>query len=236
MKRNVNTFFRNVWRFNALAIAVATIAIVLLSAYTVLSIFSETTRTRRVTNVVNVGEQEKVSEESSLGSPLAIAGTSYVRVPLIRGQSYPGSYYPKRSEQNVVNYLFLDISTNGSRWLFERASQLILENQILFNKLKTSPDEARTAVGIFYMVVDRDSNGDNRLSERDAVALAASAIDGTNYRKLIEGIEQLYSVQQIADDKVLVLYQRDKQTFSELYSLPAMLPLKQTTIPRVGLN
>src|SRR5262249_30212368 len=135
-----------------------------------------------------------------------------------------------------VNYLFLNISTNKSKWLFERADQLIVENQVLFNKLKGSPDESRTGVGVFYVVVDKDSNGDNRLSERDAVSLAASAVDGTNYRKLIEGIEQLYSVQQIADDKLLVLYQKNQQTFSELYSVPAMLPLKQANIPKVGLN
>jgi len=35
----------------------------------------------------------------------------------------------------------------------------------------------------------------------------ATTPDGTNYRKLIEGVDQLYSVKQIADDKVLVLYQ-----------------------------
>ena len=49
--------------------------------------------------------------------------------------------------------------------------------------MKPSPDEARTAVGSFYVVVDRDTNGDKRLSERDTVSLATSAADGTGYRK-----------------------------------------------------
>ena len=155
---------------------------------------------------------------------------------LYRGQSYPGSYYPKRSDQNVVNYLFLNTSTNESRWLLERVGQLIVESQILFNKVKSTPDEARTGVGVFYAVIDRDSNGDNRVGERDAVSLAAGAVDGTNYRKLVENIEQLYSVQQIADDKVLVLYQKNQQTFSELYSVPGMERLTQATIPKVDLK
>ena len=157
-------------------------------------------------------------------------------MPLYRGQIYPGSYYPKRSDQNVVNYLFLNTSTNENRWLLERVGQLIVESQILFNKVKSTPDEARTGVGVFYAVIDRDSNGDNRLSERDAVSLAAGAVDGTNYRKLIENIEQLYSIQQIADDKVLVLYQKNQQTFSELYSVPGMERLTQATIPKVDLK
>ena len=229
-------FFKYVWRFNALAIAGAAIGVILLSVYTGFTLFSEATRTRRVTQVVNVGQQEKVSEEFSLGSAVAIAGTSYVRVPLYRGQIYPGSYYPKRSDQNVVNYLFLNTSTNENRWLLERVGQLIVESQILFNKVKSTPDEARTGVGVFYAVIDKDSNGDNRLSERDAVSLAAGAVDGTNYRKLIENIEQLYSIQQIADDKVLVLYQKNQQTFSELYSVPGMERLTQATIPKVDLK
>jgi len=111
-----------------------------------------------------------------------------------------------------------------------------VESQILFNKVKSTPDEARTGVGVFYAVIDRDSNGDNRLGERDAVSLAAGAVDGTNYRKLVENIEQLYSVQQIADDKVLVLYQKNQQTFSELYSVPGMERLTQATIPKVDLK
>jgi hypothetical protein len=89
---------------------------------------------------------------------------------------------------------------------------------------------------MLYVVVDRDSNGDGRLSERDAQSVAASAVDGTDYRKLIEGIEQLYSVQQISDDRVLVLYQKDAQTVSELYSVPSMQPLTKANISKVGLK
>ncbi|MCK1394230.1 hypothetical protein [Bradyrhizobium sp. 1] len=166
-----------------------------------------------------------------------ISGTPYVQVSLMRGQSYgSGSLYLKRSDRNVVNLLFLNISTSESRWLFEGAGQLIIESHSMFNRMKTSPDDARTPVGTFYVIVDKDTNGDQRLSERDAVVLAASAADGAGYRKLIERIEQVYSVQQVAEDKALVLYLKDKQTFSQLFSLPGMQPLKQATIPKVGLN
>ncbi|MBT1510219.1 hypothetical protein KIP88_06865 [Bradyrhizobium sp. SRL28] len=236
MKPSESGFFKYVWRFNALAIAGAAVVCILLGLYAAATIFKEETRSRRVTNVVNVGEKDNVSEEFALGSPTTIAGTPYVRIPLYRGQSYSASYYSKRSEQNAVNYLFLNISTNESRWLFERAGQLIVDSRVLFSKLKSSPDEPQTGVGVFHVVVERDSNGDNRLTEKDAVSLATSAVDGANYRKLIEGIEQLYSVQQIADDKVLVLYQKNQQTISELYSLPRMERLMQANIPKVDLK
>jgi hypothetical protein len=239
VRENEIGFFQYVWRFNALAIAVAAVVCIILGFYAAAMIFKQETRPRRVTNVVNVGEQQQILEEFTLGAPGTIAGTDYVRVPLYRGQSYSASsasYYSKNSEQNVVNYLFLNTSTNESRWLLENTGHLLMSSQVLSNKLKTSSDDQIKAVGIIYTVVEKDSNGDNRLTGKDAISLAASAVDGDNYRKLLEGIERLYSVQQIADDKVLVLYQKNQQTVSELYSVPSMVRLMQATIPKVNLN
>jgi hypothetical protein len=236
VQNNENSFFKLVWRFNALAIAVATTICILLGVFAALMIFREETRPRRVTNVVNIDQQDKVSEEFSLGNPGAIAGTSFVRVPLFRGQSYnTGSLpLPKSSQQNLVNYLFLNISTNESWWLFNGVGQLVIDDRSQFNKVKDSPDQPRIGVGVIYTVVERDSNGDNRLTEKDAVSLATSKVDGTNYRKLIESIDQLYSIQQVSDEKVLVLYQKDQQTFSDVYSIPSMELLTQRSIPKVG--
>ena len=236
VRRSEAGFFGYVWRFNALAIAGAAVVLIIVGSYAAVTIFKDQTRSRRVTNVVNVGENENVSEEFGLGGPVAIAGTSFVRVPLNRSQSYGASYYSKRTDQNVVNYLLLNLATGESRWLFEGAGQLITDSQVLFSKMRNLPEEARTGVGIFYVVVESDSNNDNRLTARDAVSLATSAVDGTGYRKLIEGIERLYSVQQIADDKVLVLYQKNKQFVSELYSVPTMTQLMQSNVPKIKVN
>ncbi len=231
------TFFRYVWRFNALALACASVGFILLGSYVALSILKDETRVRRATNVVNLGERETVTNEFALGRPDFVTGTSYVRVPLRRGQLFGGGsfYYSKNTEQ-TVNYVFLNTSTSESRWLFKGAGQLILESHFLYSKLRSAVEESRESVGIVYIVVDRDSNGDGRLSEKDTASLEVSAVDGTNARKLIEGIEQLYSVQQIADDKVLVLYLKNTQTVSEVYSLPSMQLLTQANIPKVGFK
>jgi hypothetical protein len=231
-------FFKYVWRFNALAIAVASILMVVLGLYAAATIFKAETRPRQVTNVVNVGEKDKISEEFTLGSVQTIEGTPYVQIPLYRGQSYAsaGSLYSKTSERNTANYLFLNTATYESRWLFDGAGQLITDSEVLFSKLKRSPDEARTGVGIILTIVEKDSNGDNRLTDKDAVSLAVSDVDGGRYRKLVEGIERLHVVRQIADDKVLVLYQKDQETVFELYSLPSMTRLQRSSITKLKLN
>jgi hypothetical protein len=53
---------------------------------------------------------------------------------------------------------------------------------------------------------------------------------------LIEAIDRLYSVQQIADDRLLVLYQKNQQTISELFSIPAMVRLQQSSVPRINVH
>lgn len=239
MGQPANRFFDYVWRFNAMAIAAAAVLCILLGVYAVATIFHRETRPRRVTNVVNVGNNDRISEEFTLGEAAAVAGTPYVRVPLIRGQSYSpstASYYSKFSDQNLINYLFLNTFSNESRWLFDSAAQLLISNQVLFKSLKAAADEKKVAVGIIYVVVARDSNGDNRLTDKDAVALAASDVDGTGYRTLIEGIDRLYSVQQVADDRLLVLYQKDQQTISELFGVPGMVRLQQSGVPKINVH
>src|SRR5690349_15762306 len=111
--RRGDRFFRRLWRFNALAIAGATVLFIGLVLFVAASFLYDQTRPRQVTNVVNVGEQEAVSNEFSLGRAGAIAGTPYVQVPLLRGQSYggSGSLNLKRSDRNVVNQLFVNIFT-----------------------------------------------------------------------------------------------------------------------------
>jgi hypothetical protein len=231
-----NRFFKYVWRFNALVIAGAAVVVVILGVYAALQIFKTETGSRRVTNVVNVGDKDAVSEEFSLGRAAPIEGTSYVKIPLYRGQSYNASYYLKNSTQNTVNYLFVNTSSGESRWLLEGAGQLIIDSEVMFSKARSSPDERRLGIGIVYTLVEKDTNGDNRLTDRDAVSLAVSEIDGSQYRKLIEGADRLYSVAQVADDKVLVLYQKNQESVVELYGLPSMTRIQQSNIAKIKLN
>lgn len=231
-----NRFFRYLWRFNALAIAGASIILVVLGLYAILTIFKQETRPRNVTNVVNVSDTDKITEEFSLGRAVALDGTPYVKMPLYRGQDYAGSFHPKSSGQNDVNELFVNTSTGESRWLFESAAQLIVDSELLYSKLRNSPDDPHVSVGIIYTLVEKDSNGDNRLTNKDAVSLAASDVDGGQFRKLIEGAERIYSVRQIADDKVMVVYQKNQESIVELYSVPSMARTQQSRIPKVRLN
>ncbi|MGJ4925749.1 hypothetical protein ACQR1I_10550 [Bradyrhizobium sp. HKCCYLS2038] len=98
------------------------------------------------------------------------------------------------------------------------------------------PEQPRQAVGIIYAVVEKDSNGDGRLTSKDAVSVAVSDVQGGGFRKLLDGVGRLDAVQQIADDKVMLLYQKDQETIVEVYGLPSMERLSQSSIPKIRLK
>ncbi len=197
-------------------------------------------RGRRITDVVNVGEQSNVKNDFVLGYPQTIDGTDYVRVPLYRDQSYDMSYYSKSSGGNEVNYLFLNNGTGGSKWLTGTTDQLFVSDIVLFEKVRDSGEFSNEGgnrtTGIMYAVVENDTDGDNRLSEKDEIAVASSLVDGSNYKKLIDKIDRLYALKQIANDKVMILYQKNRESMAEIYEVPSMNQLFQGAIPKVNLN
>ncbi|MET0679150.1 MAG: hypothetical protein ABW175_25400 [Bradyrhizobium sp.] len=232
-----NRFFKYVWRFNALVVAGASIIVVLLGLYAAVQVFMPDTRSRRVTNVVDVGDKDTPSDEFALGRATVIEGTPYVKIPLYRGRPYsPSSLSLTGGTQRAVNYLFVNTSSGESKWLFEVAGQLITESEVLYDKARNSPGESRRGIGVVYTLVERDSNGDNRLTDKDALSLAFTKIDGSTYRKLIENAKRFDYVGQVADDKVLVLYQRNQDSVVELYGLPSMTRLQQSRIAKIKLN
>lgn len=236
MEQNENRFFKYIWRFNALAIAGAAVLCILLGSYLAIELFKNETRERRITNVVNVGDQAKLKEEFALGYPDILPGTEYVRIPLYLDQSYDMSHYSKSSSGNEVNFLFLKTSNNESRWLLEKTNQLFISDLILYDKFEAAPTGAAKASGIIYAMVERDTDGDGRLTDKDIITVSKSDVDGRNSENLIEGVERLYSVKQIADDKFMVLYQKNRETISELYSTPSMTQISQRKIPHVKLD
>jgi hypothetical protein len=237
MEQSENRFFQYVWRFNALMIAGSSVVVVLLGLYAAVQIFKTDAGSRRATNVVDVGDKDPVADEFSLGGASSIEGTLYVKIPLFRGQSPTASSYSfKGGTRNAVNYLFVDTSSGESRWLFEGAGRLIIESEVLFNKLRNSPGASRLGIGVVYTLVEKDSNGDNRLTDKDAPSLVFTGIDGSKYQKLIDKAERFYYVGQVADDKLLVLYQTNQESVVELYALPSMTRLQQSRIAKIKLN
>lgn len=119
-----STFFKKVWRLNALIILVVGIlAIVLLLVggyHTATNIFGS----HQLTSIVNVAEDTNIQEDWTFGYMESLEGTNFIVVPLESGQSYSQAYYSK-SSTSYRNFLFINSSTNEQSWLFPSNKWLI---------------------------------------------------------------------------------------------------------------
>jgi hypothetical protein len=61
-------------------------------------------------------------------------------------------------------------------------------------------------VAFVYVSVERDSNGDSRLTATDVKSIAMSDASGKNYRTLVEKADRLNDARLIAPDRLLILY------------------------------
>jgi hypothetical protein len=225
-----NRFFQFVWRLNALAIAGVAVVAGLLGLYGLISIFDWETRDREVTDLLAVEPDVSRQDEVRLGYPTTIPGTQYVRVPLFREQKRDLSYYSKSSGDNTVNELYVDSSTGKSKWLFAGTDRLILNQLQTMQQLKS---DQPIATSILYSLVDKDTNNDKRLSPQDVTSIGYASLDGTVYTPLLDNIGKLYSVEQVADDKVMVIYFRNGESRLITYALPNYAILVDQVLPKL---
>jgi hypothetical protein len=170
----------------------------------------------------------------TLGGPMPIGGTEYVRIPLRPEASSSSMEYASSSSSYggyAANYLFLNSRTGVSSWLLPTARQLFIAELLLSETLHKQGNDK--IAGIVYALVDKDTDGDGRLSARDTITVAASAADGSGFHLLTKGVDRLFALTQIADDRFLILYQKKQETVSELYDIAAMKKLAQHTVPTI---
>ena len=108
----------------------------------------------------------------------------------------------QRSYQ-VHNYLFTGYSGAKQYWLYNHNDYLIEQYQLLRNGDVTEP-----VVAILYQVVTTDSNGDQLLSSTDLTTIALSHIDGSDYKELITGVEQLIDYHLLNNNTLVLSYKK----------------------------
>lgn len=228
--QDTSRFFQFIWRVNALMIFGIAVLAGVLGLYAVYSIFKTETRDREVSDLLAVNPNVPQQDEVRLGYPVAVAGTQNLRIPLYREQKTDLSYYSKSSGDNMVNELFVNASSGQSKWLFAGKDRIIL-NQI--QTLQQMRSEQPVATSILYTLVDKDTNGDERLSTQDFTSIGYTAPDSGAYTPLLDNIEKLYAVEQVADDKVMILYFRKSESRMTTYGLPNYTIIVDKILPKL---
>lgn len=192
-------FFKYLWRFNAVVLAFAGLAVVLVGLFALREIYKDLTRVRSTHQVVNTAEADPtLVERFSYGFAQRLSDGTTTTLPLLVEQEFRNGSYDKGSHSNQVNRLF--VSDSGeTRWLFDGHDQLILSTHSLARpseRDETVPPKAR-----LLEVVQADTNNDDRMSRSDAVTLFLTDPDYNDLRELKSGIT----------GKIQVLRKTDRQ-------------------------
>jgi hypothetical protein len=225
-----NRFFRLVWRFNSVAIMLATIVAISVLGVIAYMTLHEITGRRSMRNVVNVDGPQQVTDKWEFGQMSAIRGTSYVTIPLYSDQTYTQSHYSKEAKA-TRNILFIDAPGSDRHWLFDANDYLIAEHRLITEG--SIHKEGSIVKAILYSVVKKDTNGDKRLTTKDQKDIALSAPNGRNYKEILKGIDSLLGHELVNRDTILLLYQKQGIAYSASVGLSDFSIMSQSELPKI---
>ena len=199
-------FFRLVWRANAVVILVTGALALVVAVFALVFIWKEQTRTRHVHGVVNIAGAGIQQEKFQLGQFARFKGMRFLRAALTSHQEYDQVSFSKDASA-TRNYLFFDPETRKSRWLLPTNEQVFLVDEDLFfpagSRYKDAEGQFR---GTLLLVVDKDTNGDDRLNQQDAKSLAIAAPDGSAFKIVVQPVDEYHGEFVSSADEVLVFF------------------------------
>ncbi|MBP0019159.1 MAG: hypothetical protein J7647_16610 [Cyanobacteria bacterium SBLK] len=226
-----NKIFCLLWRFNAVVIAGAGLLAIAVLGFTALSILRDVTRERQVGSIVNIDEESEIEEELQFGELREIGGTPYLLLPLSSYQSYDRPSYTKSTE-STRNFLFFDSETGEQNWLFPHYDYLIVSDRHL---VESSPNpQTQPVLAILYSLVQKDSDGDKRLSPRDRLTVALSQPNGGEYREILTDVEKILGHQLLDRETLIIFYQSEDHARVAKISLKDFTAIEQTQLPLTG--
>jgi hypothetical protein len=197
-------FFSVLWRANAVLIFVAGILGSLVLAVVLVLMWREVTRTRHASDVLNIASNEVERSKASLGDFARIDGTPVLRAELFVEQEYELSAVSKGT-RSTQNYLYYNATEDSTHWLMPGYKGLILStHEVRAN----DDDDGRTPpTAVLYELIDRDTNGDGKLTQNDLKEIAISDPAGTHLTRVLKDVEELNG-QHLAEggSDVLVFY------------------------------
>ena len=190
-------------RFFALLILCVGVLAAVVLAIVANMLFKDATRTRSVDNVANAALGEVENQTAEIGSFDAVGGVAVIRAPLTVRQTYALSSGSKEAG-STLNYLHFDPTSRSAYWLKPSMKGLILNTQQLPES--EYGQKKLDTITFVYVCVEHDSNGDNRLTDKDSKSIAISDPTGKNYRIVVEKADHMNEARLIRPDRLLILY------------------------------
>lgn len=225
-------FFRNIWRFNAMIIAIAgmlAVAVLLFAGYLM---FNEQTRTKHKNEIVNIDPETEIEETYRLGNINHVKGSQSVIVPLYSDQSFDLRYSGGKSTLSTRNLLFSNMHTEVSNWLLPTNNYLIPRYSLINESNSFSSDE--TIITILYRIVKSDTNNDSRLTENDELTISLSKPDGSDFTEVLKNIDDILGYELLNQNALSIMFNRKGQGYTAYINLKDFKVTKEIELPKIN--
>jgi len=227
-------FFKWVWRFNALAIALVALLALGAITYELGRDLARTLFPTRTTNTLVMNPADAPGEaviddtiKRYFGTPSAATADGTYALPLYVEQTYSNRSISKSSVGNLVNYRIVETAPQSNRWLFPPAERLILNTYALV--LRES-GQANLPMGQLMTVTDSDTNEDGRLSPQETTSAFLTDATWGEPVKIVDGVHSLLSHTVRTSDMLDLIYNTDAGTHIAQVSLLSGAILSQQIV------
>lgn len=198
-------FYRHVWRFNAVAIAVAAVMGIIVMApgvYRVLTGEGQH-RAHRPRNVIDVSLIGTDREKWRMGHARPLHPTDITMIPL-------ESYYDRYTQAHR-NSLLIDARADSTTWLLPTNNHLIAR---VHHTSRSSDDGQRLAAPFLHQVVRSDTNGDGNLSEFDRSDILVTRFDALGIVKAVQDVDRFHR-STLVDGHLLLFYGKEGKSWMQ---------------------
>ncbi len=246
-----NRFFRFVWRFNALALAVVVLFALGIAGYDAWRRYHYHDADNPVggfTPVPKIAEKDATYRlDTYSGFSLMVGEKKERLLSLKRWEGPPESYGLAMSMTvqmdspagmvglGAVNLLVIDGATGKSHWMFSGYKRLILSAVLLYEDeqpaLAFQNRDATPAAGAILRIIDKDTNGDGKLTPDDRLSLYVY-LPGSQPVEFLSA-DTIVSMDHIGKDKFLIVYENGKSAFAATYDSTIFKLISREQLPNV---
>jgi hypothetical protein len=235
----LNRIFRYIWRIDGVLIFIAGMGILALIVFASFSALADKFRSANANTVrVETDEGANLKIQLSYGKFAGIEGTNFLIAPLVSEQEYSNFGYGSMKEQKnkaVRNYLFLNSLNQTTHWLLPNNEVLFLSDELISDRKRKAEDvEPSPISGIFYQLINADSNNDGRLDAQDKQTIAFSDANGQNFTELITGVEEILGRERLDDDNLLLIYKTKGSTVAATLKISEKKIIQSKELPKVN--
>ena len=221
--QSINKFNSWLWTMLVSIAGLGILALIVMGVYNLASSLFSSPKPEEVI-VQNEEGKPDTSKSWVYGDIISINGSSTVIVPLNAVRNRPSATYDS-SHRVSHNYLFINPLTGENHWLMESSDNI-------FQKRMTIGSYQQDTKAFLYLVTDKDTNGDEVLSDDDEMSLYMSDMNGKGIKMLTTGITEWLDYSVTDDKNIIVTYRNNEGTNMATYNTDRFELVKQFQLPK----